>query len=91
MTIFNTHLNAGSNVTQHKQQMQTAVDFMNYYNKKYLRNPHDLVIASVLVGDFNFSPLKYFNTGIHELFPSSYPFFFAKKKKKKKKKNFKAN
>ncbi len=57
MTVFTTHTQAGPFLDVHKQHFIVLMEFMKYYNKKYLLED-DVIVASVLLGDFNVCPIQ---------------------------------
>ncbi|ELR20156.1 uncharacterized protein ACA1_116170 [Acanthamoeba castellanii str. Neff] len=61
LTIFTTHLQAGSappKDTIHLQQIRTAAKFVRYYNHKHIDERQDVWVGAVLMGDFNIAPLN---------------------------------
>jgi hypothetical protein len=57
LTLFTTHAQAGHYMRIHTYQFRAIMEFMKYYNQKYL-GAEDIIVASMLMGDYNLGPVS---------------------------------
>jgi hypothetical protein len=57
LTLFTTHAQAGHYMRIHTYQFRAIMEFMQYYNRKYLHD-EDIIVASMLMGDYNLGPVS---------------------------------
>ncbi|ELR17079.1 uncharacterized protein ACA1_057110 [Acanthamoeba castellanii str. Neff] len=57
LTLFTTHAQAGHYMRIHTYQFRAIMEFMKYYNQKFL-GAEDIIVASMLMGDYNLGPVS---------------------------------